>query len=103
MSQVQGGGLPRSQQRSMLALQPHTTMEAELNMIKTREEALKYIEDNWDSQGECRSCGWHASLHEHMLEVSDLDELIKDGKLWLPCQNPEDQGCRGVTIYAKNG
>lgn len=60
--------------------------------------ALQRIIELWDDQGYCRSCGWHSSLYEHSIDSEHVAEFIKNGEFWLPCLNPEDFGCRGITI-----
>lgn len=66
--------------------------------------ARERLEEKWDSYGECRSCGWHASLHEH----GDIpDERIEDalqngGVLRLTCISKdadEPEYHRGVYVF----
>lgn len=66
-------------------------------------EARKILEAKWDAEGECRSCGWHASLFEHDVEDEDIEWALEhdNGILDLPCvsNNYEDSDThRGVQI-----
>lgn len=67
--------------------------------------ARKRLEQKWDSQGCCRSCGWHASLYEHDFADTDIQRALEgDGRLELTCVNkgmdPEErEGHRGVCVF----
>ena len=63
-----------------------------------KDRIAKQVEEKWDAQGECRSCGWHACLSEY----GDIGLKVEDngrGKyVWLPCLSGEP-GHRGVYVY----
>lgn len=68
------------------------------------DEARRRLEDRWDNQGECRSCGWHAALYEHDVTDSDLEYAIEhnDSVLELGCASVDaDEGAphRGVKVF----
>lgn len=62
--------------------------------------AKELLEQRWDAQGECRSCGWHACLYEHYVCDEQIAGAIDhdDGMLYLGCLNEPDEGHRGVTV-----
>ena len=67
----------------------------------TDKEIIKLIKEKWDSQGECKSCGWHDVLSAYDIESDDPDYILEEDKkrIWLPCHNPEEDRHRGVRIY----
>lgn len=66
-------------------------------------DAQARLEQNWDSDGDCGSCGWHALLSEH--DVSDDDiayALDNGGWLELGCRSKDADDAdthRGVRIF----
>lgn len=66
------------------------------------QESRKLLEAQWDSEGECGSCGWHALLYEHDVEDCDIAEALDgDGILRLGCRSKDDEdrwSHRGVKI-----
>lgn len=64
----------------------------------TIDEAIELVRRKWDSEGECRSCGWHAALYEY----GPLEAVIKIDHerqcVALPCLGEERWGHRGVRI-----
>lgn len=75
--------------------------------MKTQEDVLrarKILEDKWDDEGECGSCGWHACLYEHGVEDWDIAQALDQGKgtLELTCvsKDADDRySHRGVKIF----
>lgn len=65
----------------------------------------KILEDRWSEYGQCRSCGWHASLSEY--DADDLEFTIRRGVpcVELPCLNKDDPDDRdqhrGVRVWVK--
>ena len=49
--------------------------------------ARKVLEKKWQSEGECQSCGWHASLYQYEIDDDDIEDAIdgNGGLLYLPC------------------
>jgi hypothetical protein len=66
----------------------------------TGEELESIARREWGAQGECASCGWHASIEEY-----DLTRLsVSNGRIELPCLSKDDDerwNHRGVRIYAE--
>ena len=65
--------------------------------------ACRRLENKWDAEGDCKSCGWHACLYEHMIKDSEISEALdnNNGVLELSCQNYEygdPVGHRGIEI-----
>lgn len=62
--------------------------------------AKEIVREEWSAQGDCASCGWHASPAEYDL---DMDMHINDEKqrIELPCRNKDVDTWdhRGVRIY----
>lgn len=59
------------------------------------------LEDRWDDQGDCRSCGWHAALYEYG-EIGPDVVIWCEESVWLPClsQDHDDSGShRGICVY----
>lgn len=71
-------------------------------MYEQINEARQVLEAKWDSEGECASCGWHASLHEHEVGDWEIEQALMDGGiLELSCLNSDDDEAwqhRGVKI-----
>lgn len=70
---------------------------------KAISEARKRLESKWDSEGDCKSCGWHACLYEHNVTDDDIADALdnNNGEIELSCQNYEyggPVGHRGVKI-----
>lgn len=64
----------------------------------------KQIDELWDEQGYCRSCGWHGSVGDHDIEDWEIEWAVEHGgELELPCVNKSGEGLdhRGVRIYLK--
>lgn len=61
---------------------------------------IDFIKKQWDSDGECRSCGWHASLSEYDISENLTIDMDK-GEIRLPCRSKDENGSghRGVKIY----
>lgn len=60
-----------------------------------------YVSKVWPELGACRSCGWHASLHEYHWLEEDIEEAIDDkSALILPCMRGDESGAfhRGARI-----
>lgn len=52
----------------------------------TKEEAIKFVRENWDAADGCRSCGWKSALYEHEpLQFYIDDEDLADGWVEFPC------------------
>jgi hypothetical protein len=53
--------------------------------------ARQMLEDRWDAEGHCRSCGWHAALYEHDVTDSDIAEALASfgGILQLGCRSKD--------------
>jgi hypothetical protein len=67
----------------------------------TKEEAIEIVKKEWENQGSCASCGWHALLYEYDLEF-DIDINEKKKRIELPCHTDDDENRidhRGVRIY----
>ncbi len=66
-------------------------------------QARKRLEEQWDQQGGCDSCGWHALLGEYYLDNLDIRYALEDGgTLRLPCLSKDDSQAdlhRGVRVY----
>ena len=59
-------------------------------------EVQRLVQERWAAQGECRSCGWRASLSEYdTITEDDIDRAR--GVVRLPCLSGES-GHRGVRI-----
>lgn len=61
------------------------------------------LEQRWDAEGSCGSCGWHAALYEHRVDDSMLADALDNtgGVLRLSCQSDDDEESfrhRGVRI-----
>ena len=60
------------------------------------------LEQKWDAEGACTSCGWHAALYEHGVDDDDIaDALLNGGILTLACISKDDETCdshRGTSI-----
>lgn len=74
-------------------------------MIATPEQiskAREILKKNWENEGDCMSCGWHACLYEHDVEDYQIsDALADDGILRLTCvsSDADDPGThRGVKV-----
>lgn len=72
-------------------------------MKKKVKEARKILEDKWDSEGECGSCGWHGALWEHDVLDYEIEDALKnnDGILELYCVSKDDDenwSHRGIKI-----
>lgn len=74
-------------------------------MIITQEminAARKVLEEKWQEEGECQSCGWHAALYEHNVEDWEIMSAIStDGILELSCLSRDFEDTydhRGVKI-----
>lgn len=68
-------------------------------------KVVEIVEREWDQQGECASCSWHASLSEYDLPV-DIVVNREKGRIELPCLSKDDEyrhTHRGVRIYYKEG
>lgn len=62
---------------------------ADSNQIK---ESRRVLEQKWDAEGGCPSCGWHALLSEHDVEDDDISQALDgDGRLYLYCQSKDDE------------
>lgn len=66
-------------------------------------EARKILEQKWDLDGDCGSCGWHAALYEHDVSDADIEWALESNKgvLELSCVSKDDEDCcthRGVKI-----
>lgn len=65
----------------------------------TRDEAVKFVRSEWDAQGHCASCSWHASLSEY----GDLADAIyinhEKRRIELPCLSGDSTDHRGVRVY----
>jgi hypothetical protein len=75
--------------------------EGEANAVR---EARARLEQKWDSEGSCGSCGWHALLAEHYVDDVDIAEALTIGNGWLElsCISKDDEARddhRGVRIY----
>lgn len=64
--------------------------------------ARAVLEQKWDAEGACASCGWHAALGEYHVDADDIrDALQHGGKLILQCISKDDEtrdSHRGVSI-----
>lgn len=73
----------------------------------TKEEvaaARQRLEQKWDAEGDCGSCGWHACLYEHYVSDEDIENALEcdDGWLFLDCisKDADEPGShRGIKIY----
>lgn len=69
------------------------------------EQAKKRLKELWDSQGDCRSCGWHGALYEHDVTDYDIQDALENNKgiLELECVSKNDEegrsSHRGISIY----
>lgn len=68
------------------------------------DKARERLEQKWDAEGACNSCGWHAALYEHEVEDEDIQWALEDGQGWLElgCMSEDDEHAdlhRGVVIY----
>ena len=64
-----------------------------------RAKIITYIQEQWEQQGECASCGWHAALSEY--DLGDIDIDYRRNRIELPCLSKDEDthGHRGVRIY----
>lgn len=68
-------------------------------------QAKKRLEEKWDNEGDCGSCGWHACLYEHHVEDWEIALALDQNKglLELTCvskDDPDDRySHRGVRIF----
>lgn len=64
--------------------------------------ARALLEQRWNAEGACGSCGWHAALYEHDVDDAMLAEALDndDGVLRMPCQSDDGDAYshRGVRI-----
>ena len=70
-------------------------------------EARKRLDDQWDNEGDCRSCGWHAYQYEHDISDFDIADALDnyDGWLHLSCvsKDADDSSShRGAKIFIGN-
>lgn len=73
----------------------------------TKEEiaaARQRLEQKWDAEGDCGSCGWHACLYEHHVIDEDIENALEfdNGLLRLSCISKNDEDActhRGIKIY----
>ena len=68
------------------------------------EEAKAKLAAKWDGEGQCSSCGWHATIGEHEIDDEDILSAINTnrGVLKLSCVNKNGyEGCRGIKIDLK--
>jgi len=67
----------------------------------TKEEAIQFVRDNWDTADGCGSCGFKSALYEHEPIEVDAEDLAKGCK-WFPCFSEdasENGGHRGIRVY----
>lgn len=69
--------------------------------------ARKRLEAQWDTDGDCCSCGWHAALYEHQVEDWEIANSLdtNNGIIELPCQSKDAEdrySHRGVKISIKS-
>jgi hypothetical protein len=80
-------------------------LKKELDMNEKLDKAKKLIQEKWDSQGSCNSCGWHGAYYEHdVWDEEIIDALNNGGILKLSCVNKDDEERdthRGVEISLK--
>ncbi len=65
--------------------------------------ARKRLEQKWENEGDCCSCGWHAALYEHRVEDWEIANALDANKgiLELTCQSKDADdrySHRGVTV-----
>lgn len=64
--------------------------------------ARALLQQRWDSEGECGSCGWHAALYEHDVDDSMLADALDNeaGLLRLTCLSEDEDAFshRGIRI-----
>ncbi len=66
------------------------------------EKKMKLIEEYWNSEGDCNSCGWHSAFYE--IEHHVIPEIFEteDEKIFVPCCNDEgEDDHRGTYIVVK--
>lgn len=60
------------------------------------------LEQRWDAEGACDSCGWHAGLYEHRVDDTMLSNALDNegGLLRLSCQSEDEDAYshRGARI-----
>jgi hypothetical protein len=68
----------------------------------TKEEAVKFVRENWDAADGCGSCGWKSALYEHEpIEHFVDDDDLTNGYAEFPCFSEdasENGGHRGIRI-----
>lgn len=67
---------------------------------------LEFVRKQWDAEGACCSCGWHASLSEYGHDDEDITSVMeinvsrKRAEFQCLSKDADDAGLhRGVRIY----
>ena len=63
------------------------------------EAALSLLEDQWNQDGFCGSCSWHAAWFE---VAQDVEESLADQEIWVSCHRKDGEGGDHRGTYLSN-